>query len=364
MHLSEIIETRDYQQRIIKKTLAAVEDNHRNILIESATGSGKTLMAHLIARELFEKYGWKSGWTSMRKHLLLQAQAENARLIKFPHITYFSTWDKNPPTDIDVYIEDEGHHSAAATSTELYKLIDPKIHLGLTATPFRTDRMKLCFSKVIKDAGIRSLIDAGWLSPFHQYIMNDPWVPESVAKCYLNSRELWGKSVVYFLTEAEAQECAHHIRQGGVRVEVVTGSSNQEDQIDSFNNGDTDVLVNMQVLTEGFDSPILKTVFVRPGSKGPTIQMAGRAFRKYPNKTHAQVVQNTRTLWPFVKIASAEHKFIQGEHGGWETREFNEKVTQAQHAAIMSIAKIDVQLPPLIRKHQKRNFYAQFGQGP
>lgn len=355
------IETRPYQVKIIGRTVEAVKEGHQNILIESATGSGKTIMALLIARQLYEERGWVTGWTAMRRHLLIQAAQENEQTIQFPHIHFFSMFDKVPPTGIDVLVEDEGHHSASATSTEMYKTIRPKLHLGLTATPFRTDRMKLCFSTVIKDAGIRALIDGGFLSGYHQYIYHGEWSPSQVAMVFIKDRERWGKSVMYFLTEVECMECAELLRASGVRCEVVTGSSNQEAQIEAFNHGDVEVLLNMVVLTEGFDSPILKTVFIRPGSKGPTIQMGGRVFRKHPDKPYAQIVQSNRSRWPFVRIASAERKFICDVGGNWEDRQTNERVRQAQRAAISAIANTTVQMPQYLKKFQKKqNALLQF----
>ena len=353
----EIIQTRDYQVRVLSKTLAAINEGHRNILIEAPTGAGKTIMALMLAKKLHQLFGWKTGWTAMRKHLLIQAEAENNKKLGFEHITFFSTFDKIPPVEIDVLIEDEGQHSATASSTELYKSLKPKLHLGMTATPFRTDRMKLCFSKVIKDAGLRALIDQGWLTPFHQYIMHDDWTPSVVAQMYIKDVERWGKSVIYFLTENECNECACQLRDAGVKCEVVTGSSDQESQIEGFNYGDTQVLLNMVVLTEGFDSPILKSVFIRPGSKGPVIQCGGRAFRKHHSKLYANIVQNSKSHWPFTKIASAERKFICYPGGAWQSREMNEKVAQAQRASIIAIAKVDVDLPPLIKKFKKNNFF-------
>ena len=348
------MQERPYQARIINKTIKAVEDGHQNVLIESSTGSGKTYMALQIAERLHQEYGWKIGWTAMRRHLLLQAEEENRQTVNCQHLRFFSTFDKELPTDIDALIEDEGHHSASATSTELYKAVKPKLHLGLTATPFRTDRMKLCFSTVIKDAGIGALIDQGYLSPYHQYIYHGDWSPASVAYIYAEDRERWGKSVIYFLTEVECQECANLLRSSGVRCEVVTGSSNQEAQIEGFNHGDIDVLLNMVILTEGFDSPILKSVFIRPGSRGPTIQMGGRVFRRHPDKPFAQVVQSNRSRWPFTRIAFCERKFICELGGKWEDRQNNERVRQAQQAAIIAIAKAQVHMPQYLKKFQRR----------
>ena len=354
--VSQAIETREYQVRIIHKVMEAIKDGHTAILIEGPTGSGKTVTGHMIAKLLREEYGWRTGWTAMRKHLLHQAAEENERTLNEP-INYFSSFDKHLPVgEIDVLIEDECHHAASETSVTVFKTLNPKIYIGLTATPFRTDRMKLCFSKVIKDAGTRALIDAGYLSGFHQYIFNEIWSPQSVASIYLNDIEKWGKTVMFFLTEVECNACAELLRAKDVRCEVVTGSSDQEHQISMFEDGVVTVLLNMVVLTEGFNSPSLKTVFVRPSSKGPTIQMGGRALRKYPGKKFAQIVQSHCTHWPMVKIASSEAKFIY-ENGRWQERNSNKKADAAAMASIKAIASSDVKLPAWIvtnRKKKKR----------
>ena len=145
------IEKRDYQVRIVERTLQAIKEGHQNVLIESTTGSGKTCMGHVIAQRLHDLYGWRAGWTAMRRHLLTQAEAENRRGVGFEHIRYFSTFDSDPPTDIDVLFSDEAHHTASETATSLCNRLRPKVQIGLSATPIRTDRMKLCFSRVIRD---------------------------------------------------------------------------------------------------------------------------------------------------------------------------------------------------------------------
>jgi superfamily II DNA or RNA helicase len=356
---SSIIQFRDYQHRVVSNTIQAIEEGHKSILIESPTGSGKTIMAHMIAKLLHERFGYRSGWTAMRKHLLRQAREENRHKFNLDCIEYFSTFAEQYP-HAPVLFSDEAVHTASETATQVVKAIDPSIHIGLTAFPHRTDRLKLCFSKVIRDAGIRQLIDAGWLCPFHHFTFNAPWTPQEVALIYLRDKERWGKSVIYFLTEAECLECAGYIREGmeipgrglvQAKCEVVTGHSNQEAQIQSFDEGDTDVLLNMVVLTEGWDCPKLRTVFTRPGSKGPTIQMTGRTFRRWLEhpelKPWANVVQNNETHWPFTKIASAEKRFLLTELG-WEQREGNPRADCAQAQVLQAIASIDVQMPQYI----------------
>ena len=349
-----MIETRDYQQRIIQRAIEAVEEGHRYILIESPTGAGKSIMGHLIAQKLHEKYGWQTGWTAMRRHLLTQAREMNQRMLGFEAIKYFSTFDSAPPTGIDLLIDDESQHSASETATALYNTLQPKVVIGLSATPFRTDRMKLCFSRTIRDAGIRALIDAGWLAQFHQYTFDAEWTPQNVADVYLRDRERWGKSVIFFFNLRQCFECVQILSRAGVACEVVHGDSDQADQIERFRRGELTVLVNVVILTEGFDAPDLKTVFVRPGSKGPTMQMTGRALRKHPDKPFAQVVQNHRTRWPFTKIASAEQKFS-WEEDHWHSRvTITGKMTQATSNTLLVIATIDVKLPANLHHRKAR----------
>src|SRR5262245_32236653 len=82
------VEPRPYQARIVRKALDMFLGKHRNgagevepaarsIMIESPTGSGKTVIGLLVARALQELAGVRVGWVAMRRNLLHQAEAEN-----------------------------------------------------------------------------------------------------------------------------------------------------------------------------------------------------------------------------------------------------------------------------------------------
>ena len=58
-----MLEVRDHQARIVNHVVQAVEDGHKAIPLESPTGSGRSLMAHLVAQRLHDRYGWTAGWT-------------------------------------------------------------------------------------------------------------------------------------------------------------------------------------------------------------------------------------------------------------------------------------------------------------
>src|SRR5688500_10850829 len=81
---------RPYQQRIARKAIdfftgVALDRQGRpegeisSVLIESPTGSGKTVMGLAVARWMQRNLGMTVGWAAMRRNLLAQAAAENAR---------------------------------------------------------------------------------------------------------------------------------------------------------------------------------------------------------------------------------------------------------------------------------------------
>jgi superfamily II DNA or RNA helicase len=344
---------RPYQQRIVGKALDLFcNKGLRSLLIESPTGSGKTIMALLVCRALQAEIGVRIGWVAMRRYLLAQAAAENDEKGIGARLTFLSMFDRDPPRDLDMLVIDEAQHDAANSMAHLHQLIQPRYILGLTATPFRTDRMKLCFDSVLKDAGIHPLIQDGYLSQYHHYTMPN-YSAESVAEFYLRDRQRWGKSIVYFQTLGQCHATDALLKRHGVRSDVVTGSSDREAQLAAFEAGELDVLLNCVVLVEGFDCPALKTVFCRPSSKGPTIQMCGRVLRKHPELPYKQIVQCRRTRWPFVRTATAalQHTWVDGE---WRTLEANPHINTISSRTLCALAKIQVELPKYVLQRQDR----------
>jgi len=63
---STTVQPRPYQQRIVAKAFDLfVNKGLRSILIDSPTGSGKTVMALLIGRALQDALGLRIGWVAM-----------------------------------------------------------------------------------------------------------------------------------------------------------------------------------------------------------------------------------------------------------------------------------------------------------
>lgn len=257
----------------------------------------------------------------------------------------------------DGFLVHNCQHDASQSCAILHQVIKPEIIIGLTATPYRTDRAQLCFQKVIRDAGIRQLIREGYLAQFNQWVMDKEWTPENVANIYLQDPEKWGKSVIYFLTIDEASKCDEILRKNGVSSALITGKSPRSDILDKFKTDEIKVLSNVAVLTEGFDEPSLQSVFVRPGSKGPTVQMAGRVFRKYPGIPVVNVVQNNKTKYPFTKHARAANQYLQQDNN-WVSIDAR-NLKNVFRNQLSRIAKAKVTMPTYL---QKKNGLAAFNE--
>jgi superfamily II DNA or RNA helicase len=341
------VQPRPYQQRIVGKAVGLFAvGGLRSVLIESPTGSGKTVMGLLVARALQERLGVRVGWVAMRRYLLDQARAENEDKRIGVRAEFISMFDKNPPTDLDLLVVDEAQHDGASSMAHLHQLIRPRFILGLSATPYRSDRVKLCFDSVIRDAGIQSLITDGYLSPYHHYTM-PAYSPRSVVEHYLRDRRRWGRSILYFHTLEQCYAANALLKKAGVRCDVVTASSNRDGQLEAFRAGRLDVLSNCMVLSEGFDCPELQTVFCRPSCKGVTVQMCGRVLRKHAAVPVKQIVQCARTRWPFVRTAAAAAQFV-WQNDEWRSLTLNPRINEVAGRAMRALAKIQVALPSFL----------------
>jgi superfamily II DNA or RNA helicase len=356
-------EIRDYQVRLVDKTIKLFSGDFKSVLINSPTGSGKSYMGLSVVKKMQEKYNVGAAWVAMRRNLLKQIIVENEKLGVGAEIIPISMFNRNPPSvdafgrPIKIVILDESQHDPAGSMTNIYNIIKPRWILGMTATPFRTDRMRLSFDKVIRDIGIHQLIQSGYLSQYHQFTI-PKWNVDEVVACYLREPEQWGKSAIYFHTRDEAISCCNQLVAAGVRAATVFGDQplvEREDKLAQFESGELQVLVNMILLTEGWDSPSLKTVFVRDSMRGPTIQMCGRVFRKYPGIQFKQIVQSKLTHWPIQRTASPAHANVwMPEEGEWRSYAQSENIEKVSMRVCITLAHTKTEMPTFIQKKMEK----------
>lgn len=353
-------EARDYQIRLVDKTIHLFNNGFKSVLLNSPTGSGKSYMGLKTVAELQRIHNVGAMWVAMRRNLLKQVVAENEKLGVVAEITPISMFNRNPPTHdnlgrpIKIVVLDESQHDPAGSMSNIYNIVKPSWILGMTATPFRTDRMRLSFDKVLRDIGIHQLIQSGYLSQYHQYTIPQ-WNVDEVVSCYLREPERWGKSVFYWFTHEDALECTNRLNAAGVRTELVTAETDRETQLAQFESGEVKCLVNMQILTEGFDSPSLRTVFVRDSQRGPTIQMAGRVFRKYPGIEFKQIVQSKMTHWPIQRTAAPAHASVWlPEEREWRSYAQSEAIEKVSMRVCITLAHTKTSMPTFIVKAQEK----------
>ena len=309
-------ERRTYQVEAIEAGVAAFTERGRtSVLLESPVGSGKTYMALEIIHRLQKHLGrrLKVGWVAPRHHLLRQMMEANRDLYG-DNIRPVSLFERVPP-EVELVVLDEAHHEATQSCVLLYEKMHATWTLGLSATPLRTDRMKLSFQETVRTCSIARLVREGYLSPFNTHLIPNYTVDE-VARFYLADPARWGKSLVFFPTIAECMAFKERLAAAGVGCEVVTGESDKERQIDAFASGLVPVVANVAMLTEGFDQPDVMSIFARDGSRLPTIQMCGRGLRRAPGKVACNIVQSADSPYLFERVAPPKNAF-RWQRGHW-----------------------------------------------
>ena len=242
-----------------------------------------------------------------------------------------SLFEKCPPP-AEMVILDEAHHEATQSCVLLYEKMHNAWTLGLSATPLRTDRMKLSFQETVSTCSIGRLIREGYLSPFHSYLLPN-YDPRSIAECYLASPEKWGKSLVFFQTVRECHDFCEMLSAAGIPCDVVTATSDKDSQLEAFLNNRLRVIANVSMLTEGFDQPDVQSIFAHDASRLPTIQMCGRGLRLFPGKEKCNIIQSGNSSFLFERVAPALNAF-RLMNGQWlalkdGTEEINSVIAQS-----------------------------------
>lgn len=372
-------EERDYQTRLVDTTVGYFTNidpkygrELSRVLLLSPCGAGKTVTAFRIIQELYKKGYRKVAFIAHRNKLLDQANehlikmniAETCQDLHFRTLGIFEK-DFQDMVDCDLVIFDEAHHSVCDSGIYLVEHLKPRKILGLTATNWRTDRIKLVFEKICTDYGINSLIEMGYLAKFDHYLIDD-WSAETVVGTYLKDVEKFGKTVMYFHTEEESERAFSLLKAAGVAVGSIYSHhrrNDREELYQAFEDGRIKVVCNVLLLTEGADFPDLQSVFVKPSIKGLTIQMGGRGLRLAPGKTFANIVQMKGHGHSFLRVAKARNSFINHD-GKWKQTQFSQeflnnigtstlkyKLSLAQD--VSNFAKMEV---PVVDKKSKLDF--------
>lgn len=134
-------------------------------------------------------------------------------------------------------------------------------------------------------------------------IMNRKVINNAVVK---NWMEKAGdrKTVVFCSTIAHAKDLLEVFIEAGVEAKMVVGKTPKDERsetLDSLSRGSLQVVVNVAVLTEGFDAPQVSCiVLTRPCSqKGTMVQMIGRGLRTIDPEEFPDVVKKDCVVMDF-----------------------------------------------------------------
>jgi superfamily II DNA or RNA helicase len=224
--------------------------------------------------------------------------------------------------EFDYVVIDEFHHAAARTYRKSASQLNARFFLGLTATPFRSDRQdiaSLCGHNFIVQRELREGIETGILTPYHYYGCFDDvdYTDLPIASGGYSVRDLERKLIIperhdavvakwkelaegrptiaFCCTHKHAEMVARAFSRANVAAETYLSSTNRPDRqalIDRLRTGDLKILCAVDILNEGADIPFVDCLlFLRPTeSKRIFVQQLGRGLRRYVGKAHCLVI--------------------------------------------------------------------------
>ena len=224
---------------------------------------------------------------------------------------------------------DEAHHALAETYKELWRRYPEARFLGMTATPCRLNRRGFTdlFDTLVTADGVAEFIRQGWLSAFdyvsirtgseEQRLISslkkrgadgDYQVKEmdavlnrrpGIGRLYDSVRQYADgrKGIVYAISISHARNIAEYYNNKGINAVAIdskTPAKERKRLVDDFRQGGIQVLVNVDVFSEGFDCPDVEFIqLARPTlSLAKYLQQVGRGLRRTETKETCVIIDN------------------------------------------------------------------------
>lgn len=334
---------RPYQQEALESINAYYDKGVKRQLVVLPTGAGKTVIfSHLpqikqnsvpmlvLAHraELLAQAKTKIGWSNPELSIEIEqgenhaghsdvvvasvptlGRAESERILKYPK-DYFKA-----------IVIDEAHHASAPTYRRILDYFDADFVLGVTATPQRSDKTRLTdvFDEIVYYKTIQDLIEDKWLCPLVGYriktdtdisgvqtndgdyiasqledVIDNPNRNATIVAAYHNLVPNT-KAIVFCAGVKHADNVALSFRKAQVATEVIIGETDPQEReniLARFASGETKVLVNVGVLTEGFDEPTVETIILARPTRSTLLytQIVGRGTRLHEGKNHCTIL--------------------------------------------------------------------------
>ena len=335
-------ELRDYQKELLKKSKEALAPERARVMTQLPTGGGKTDIAGALLKDFLVEE-CKAVWLTHREELANQTEdrlsehwAINARhaterwqqgvpALSWPRrVAIFKAltvsrrnknstaiWNNYGPDDLLVI--DEAHHAPATGWEQAIKQWPGRVW-GLTATPWRLslrEGFDHLFDTLVTGLQTSELQDQKYLArsrvfaPFEEEnrisgkeIRQGEYTPSGIERS--NDRvimttlavEFWQnvaagrQTIAYAVSQRHARNLVKAFRDKGIVADLIlstskTPQSERERVKRDFEAGRITVLVNVAVVTEGFDLPDASCVMMTRPTKSLALylQMVGRGLR-------------------------------------------------------------------------------------
>src|SRR5215467_9778213 len=343
-----MITLHQFQQDAVAEIERHIAEGRRRLLLVAPTGSGKTVIASELIRrwivqyrrvlflahrrEIIDHTSAKLTANGVRHGIIMsQVSPRPMEAVQVASIDTLlvrgvrSSAMDLPPADLLVF--DEAHRARGRTREHLISLYPEAVLLGMTATPCRGDGRGLgnIFTKMIECPQVADLILGGYLVKSRVYAPVDPdlrgvrtqqgdYVVGQLER-RMNTDALVGDIVEHWLKYGERRrtvcfavgvEHSVHIKnefvQFGIRAEHldgVTSVAEREAILARLESGETEIVTNCMVLTEGWDLPAVSCcILARPTKQmGLFRQMIGRVLRPADGKPDAVILDHSGAVY-------------------------------------------------------------------
>jgi len=319
---------RDYQDHSLQLLRQAFSQGHRRVILQLATGGGKSEIAAQIIMnaldkgkrvvftcnkivlceqisERFDKYGVQHGiyqGMNERWNPDLPCQVASVQTLA----------NRKPLEDIDLFIVDEAHiHSSIFDKLKTY---NPEAYfIGLTASPYSI--LAPWWQKLVAAVPMKTLMDKGHLVPYEVYAaptadlkkvkvvageFQNKSLAEATDKPKLTGSVIteWKKrgdnrqTICFAVNRAHALHIEQEFNRKGIpakSIDCYTDAVERRDVISDFNSRKLKILISIMILTTGFDSPIAGCAIFACATKSRIkhVQSLGRVLRPCKGKKDA-----------------------------------------------------------------------------
>ena len=343
----------DYQEDMVKRVQEAFR-HHDSVMVQMPTETGKT---HVLAA-IVEMYLKKNVWVvAHRRELVSQIKDTLARFfpdldpekIQVTSIQWLSRHYREIKEKPSLIVIDEAHHALAETYAEVMNTYPKAKKLGLTATPYRMNGKGFTdlFDVLLCSWNMERFIAEGRLSLYDYYSIK----PDSADQLLIDSLQKRGadgdyqqkelnkvmdvrpslerlcltikqyvpekKGIVYAISIQHAEHIAEFYRENGIKAVAISSKtplaerkklignfkrthiqslSSSNTNLSNITNisDDIDVLVSVDLFSEGFDCPDVEFIqLARPTlSLAKYMQMVGRGLRVAEAKAYSVILDN------------------------------------------------------------------------